>query len=304
MNDTPCKIGIEVEARSPSEEYWDIHHKNQLPLWECDTDGSLEFRFADPSSTLRDTFYRLTLLQDWMAEHGITQFQRDGTHIHMGIKAWLRKKYPQHTGTGKVDGVSPWFNTLAPRLLHGYLIQRTIPMWDLIPKQRQNICPAYEETRPSLFQIHQHFVEANLEYYDYYAIATCHHDHPTFEWRMFSGTNICSSIKGHVALIVNQLKRAERLMDELDFKKCKREDLLPDSKDLPTKCMFLTKEQCNMHTLRREVKEADFLSEPLLDWMSRTERSVTKHVPFECDLSELNNKPYKYEAPHPLAAAA
>lgn len=304
--DTPVTIGIEVEAEYPRTSWGERDYdrcQGHPAGWERGVDGQMEFRFKGGSHTMEEVFLRCDSLEEYMKKYGIDSFEGQGTHIHVGIRDWLKARYPAAFKSHEC-----WLSSKATALTWAYLAQRQNPIWALIPEVRTNNTwcspyrPSYRATTP-LAQIHNRFVNDSWTATDYCgALETRRHGYTTFECRMFQGTNVLGAVKGWATLLVALIKGAERKLDELDWSKVVA---LPDNtppEKVPTRDLFVHPSTYDMAALRKEIKETDFLSEPLLDWMERTVRSKTQLVPFNGDLSEIYGEAYNTSTP--LAAAA
>lgn len=311
MKDTPVRIGLEVETQypggnedDPDDEYeLDSGHRDDepkcLPGWHRGFDCDLEFRFSDkkPCTSLLDAYARCDALEAYLKKWDITSFSGCGTHIHLGLQDWLEAKYPEETRYG-----SSWMCTTPSNLLYGYYHNRLSPLWNLIPPGRKGAQWCLQDSIPgtALWQIHNAFLSPITCYY-HRAIERGRRNIPTFEFRMFDGTNKLGAVKGYITLLINMLKTAEKKLDAYDFSTYQR---ISATDKCNTEGIFFPRGACDMTTLRKEVRAADFQSEPLLDWMSRTEASKSRLVEFEPDISEITNNVHEFQAPRALAVAA
>ena len=193
------EAGIPEEYRSPGG-------------WERGWEAQHEFRFRGPAPTYAEAHKRFDNLGAYFKAwgHRPSNYQY-GTHIHLGVKEWLDRRFPAQVR-------QDWFNSEVARLLYAAIMFRNPAIWSLIPLERRThnsggtfTLPAYSNTTP-LYQIHQFVNQRGCPRYS--ALIAGRKFIPTFEMRTYASTTETRAIQGWVALMVFLMKNFERLITD------------------------------------------------------------------------------------------
>lgn len=303
MKMTPCKIGIEIEGQFPvrdaSEESWSDDHPECPNGWidHEDGGGQWEFTFDGPADTLKEAFTLLDRMGPFLKKHKFTAFNNCGTHIHLGMKEFLQERYKTQE---LVD--YNWAESRVANIYHIYFVQRITTLYDLVPAWRKTSTwcevPYQAQHNYPLWRIHNKaIVEGGFYTSVNYSAVEKERNWPTFEFRQFPGTANTDAVKGYLCLLINMLKRAERLITK---EVVANDTPLVEMRDfeVPTKKIFVNGPSFTISHLKAEVCETDCMSEPLIKWIDSTVRNKGEPTGFTGTL------PTRSTQAVPLRAAA
>lgn len=212
--------------------------------WERSTDPSsgMEFRFDGPSETETDVFGRLSSLVKYFSAWGINSFEGAGTHIHLGMHAWLEKQFPKAKDA---------LRTRAESLAITYMLTRSNALRKLMPHSRQSnqFCefpfakplsglhlfqqvpssrefwgrPAETESLTYISKVTPSWAIHNAAIFtsrprqlfqaQYGAIINYRHL-PTFEFRLFPGTGSEVLLQGYFKLVMAMFENLSKILQD------------------------------------------------------------------------------------------